>query len=140
MRGSAGDVPDADRGYVSAKAGRPPMTTAERLEAARRHQEQSIHERNRLLALLCTHYPAHLIPVVDRRPEWRWAVCIHLPSGVVAWRLNDAEVMGEFEFLTPGDAENRCSRQLAIEKADRVVTLIEHRVTAGHCKRPALPE
>lgn len=113
----------------------PTLSVAERLAGARRHQEHTLGERNRLLALLCTHYPAHIIPVPDSRLDWRQAVCLHLPLGVVAWKLHDDEIALEFSFL-PTEAENGCERQNALEKVDRVAHAIEARM--GDLTRPVV--
>lgn len=113
-----------------AKRGPAPMSTAERLEAARRHQEHTLSERNRLLALLCTHYPAHIIPVYDSRPEWQHAVCMHLPSGVVAWKLSEDEIGLDFEFLLPPTDDNECPRHTVLEKLDRLQSTIDSRIPA----------
>jgi hypothetical protein len=51
-------------------------------------------ERDRLVAALSKHYPAHLCrhEGTDWEDEWRYIVCIHLPTGQATWHIHDSEL------------------------------------------------
>ncbi|SRR5258708_2353400 len=51
-------------------------------------------ERDQLVAALSKLFPAHLTRHEgdDWEDEWRWVVCIHLPTGQATWHIHDSEL------------------------------------------------
>ena len=50
------------------------------------------HERDQLVAALSKHYEAHFAVDETTDHEWRYVICIHLPTGQVTWHIHDSEV------------------------------------------------
>lgn len=50
-------------------------------------------ERDQLVAALSKLYPAHFaIDEVIEEQEWRYVICIHLPTGQVTWHIHESEL------------------------------------------------
>jgi len=62
-------------------------------------------ERNKLVAALARLFPAHLCRHEEAdttwENDWRWIVCVHLPTGQVTWHIHDSE-REMFSFLEEG--------------------------------------
>ena len=78
------------------------MTGNQHLEAELRAQaaywkaemNKAYAERNRLVAALSKAHPSHLARHEgdDWEIDWRWLVCIHLPTGQATWHIHDSEL------------------------------------------------
>jgi hypothetical protein len=96
---------------------------AERLAKATVASAGAYQERYQLLRLLSLVYPSHLTPRPRRSGDW--LVCIHSPSGVIAWPLWRRELagFGHLERLDEshwdGDAEDRDSVLEALTKSTK---------------------
>lgn len=68
-------------------------------------KDEAYKERNVLVAALSKQYYSHLCrhPETDTAWEndWRWIVCIHLPTGQATWHIHDTE-LGLFNHLDRG--------------------------------------
>jgi len=59
-------------------------------------KETAYHERDMLVAALSAIYPSHLCrhpdADADWDDDWRWIVCIHLPTGQATWHIHASEL------------------------------------------------
>lgn len=73
-----------------------PAFPDEELKKLKQQKDWAYSERNKLVALVSTKFPASL----ERHPEedkdweddWRWIVFIQLPTGQVSWHIHDSEL------------------------------------------------
>lgn len=76
---------------------------AERVKAITDQKDGAYRERDALVCALSKVFPAHLCrhPEEDREWEddWRWIVCVHLPTGQATWHIHDSE-RPHFDHLT----------------------------------------
>jgi hypothetical protein len=71
----------------------------EKLEAENdelsRQKNAAYQERDNLVAALSKVFPSHLCRHPDSdtawENDWRWIVCIHAPTGQLAWHIHDFE-------------------------------------------------
>lgn len=65
------------------------------LDRLREEKDGAYGERDRLVAALSKVFPSHLCRHPDEDTEWdtdwRWIVCIHLPTGQATWHIHDSE-------------------------------------------------
>ena len=78
----------------------------ELITAIRQHKDEAYAERDKVVALLSKCFPSHLCrhPDADLTwdNDWRWIVCIHLPTGQATWHIHDSE-KPDFEHLQVED-------------------------------------
>ena len=64
-------------------------------DALRTAKDAAYQERDRLVAALSKLFPSHLARHPDSDPswddEWRWIVCVHLPTGQATWHIHESE-------------------------------------------------
>lgn len=92
------------------------------LEAAK---DTAYSERDRLVVALSKVFPSHLCRHPDEdadwEDDWRWIVCVHLPTGQATWHIHDSE-RSWFAHLSVRDnhwdghsTEEKYSRLAALE-------------------------
>lgn len=89
-------------------------------------KDGAYRERDALVCALSKVFPAHLCRHPDEHREWeddwRWIVCIHLPTGQATWHIHDSERQ-HFDHLEVG--ENHWDGHSTEEKYQRVAALRE---------------
>ena len=99
----------------------PSAATAQR-DGARNHRDEAYRQRDELLAVLSSDYESHLMPSSMTRLNWKWAVCVHLPAGQVAYTISDETADTLFAHL-PRSADNHWDGH---DRAERTLRLAEH--------------
>lgn len=61
-----------------------------------KQKDQAYSERDKVVAALSRCFPAHICRHPDEDKEWdnnwRWIVCIHLPTGQATWHIHKSEL------------------------------------------------
>lgn len=108
---------------------------AARLETAKhdKYKDEAYHERNMCVAALSKVWPAHLMrhQESDTRwsDDWRWIVCIDVPTGQCAWHIHDKELV-LFDHLERHEA-NDWDGHTTAEKYARLARLENGAVFKG---------
>jgi hypothetical protein len=70
-------------------------------------------ERDQLVAFLSKLFPAHLAFASDSEPGWTCVVCVHTPSGQMAWHVADREIPELFThlFVYPNDWDKHTTEE-----------------------------
>lgn len=88
-------------------------------------------ERDRLVAVLSKVFPAHLMRHPDEdlewEDDWRWIVCVELPTGQATWHFHDSELPW-FDHLEPR-VENTWDGHTTEEKYRRLEALTPKETT-----------
>lgn len=86
-------------------------------------------ERDALVCVLSKCFPSHLTRHPDSDKEWeddwRWIVCVHLPTGQATWHIHDSE-RGMFKHLSVFE-DNHWDGHTTEEKYQRLANLKEER-------------
>ena len=81
-------------------------------------------ERDLLVSALSKCYPSHLTRHPDSdvtwENDWRWIVCIHLPTGQATWHIHDSEVPF---FAHLSTKENHWDGHSNLQKYQRIMEL-----------------
>lgn len=66
------------------------------VEETERAKNQAYTERDQLVAAISKCFPSHLCRHPDSdiewEDDWRWIVCIHLPTGQATWHIHESEL------------------------------------------------
>lgn len=90
----------------------------------RARKDGAYRERDALVCALSKAFPAHLCRHPEEHVEWdddwRWIVCVHLPTGQATWHIHDSE-RSHFYHLEVG--ENHWDGHSTEEKYRRLAAL-----------------
>ena len=94
------------------------------IESLRAQKDAAYQERDMLVAALSKEFDAHLCRHPDEDADWdndwRWIVCVHLPTGQATWHIHDSE-LSMFAHLRRG--ENHWDGHSTDEKYRRLAAL-----------------
>jgi len=83
---------------------------------------QVYRQRNRLVAALSKTYPSHFAIDETVEPEFRYVICIHLPTGQATWHINEQDT-DLFDHLEDLDRPQHWDGHDTEEKWRRVARL-----------------
>lgn len=99
---------------------------AERVDDLIDQKNAAYAERNQLVAALSKLFPSHLMRHPESDPEWndewRWIVCIELPTGQATWHIHDSE-LNLFNHLE--EKPNNWDGHGTVEKYNRLQGLLD---------------
>lgn len=90
--------------------------------AAQRHRDKAYDQRDEVISALSKQFESHLMPTSVERVNWKWTVCIHLPTGQVAWNVSDESIAKYFSHLQRTH-ENHWDRHRQAQRTERLLTL-----------------
>jgi hypothetical protein len=102
--------------------------TQKEIDRLEREKDGAYAERDRLVAALSKVYPSHLCrhdAGEEWEDDWRFILCIHLPTGQATWHIHDSELpwfghLGWDSAHWDGHTtEQKYERLAALENADR---------------------
>jgi len=88
--------------------------------AAQNHRNKAYDERDEVISALSKQFTAHLMRD-ESRMNWKDLVCVHLPTGNVAWRISAESRRKHFAHLH--EVANHFQRTTHAERTDRLLTL-----------------
>ena len=71
-------------------------------------EENVYRERARLVAFLSTKYPSHLAEASDAEEGFHHVVCVHAPTGQMAWHIADRDRDDFFQHLDVVENDPPC--------------------------------
>ena len=91
-------------------------------EPGKRLVDEVYAERNQLVAALTKHFPSHYAIDETVDPEWRYVICVHLPTGQATWHIREDEY-GWFAHLEDFARPQHWDEHDTAEKYRRLASL-----------------